>query len=241
MDVDPRADPSPADFAVPLGSGGPSALAITVLLPIMDAIEARGRYPRSRVRNVATYAVAIARVLELGNDAIESIRLGALLCNLGMLRIPETILDKAEPLTEEEQARIRHHPVYSAELLSSMPQLAAVVPLVLHHHEDWNGNGYPSGVSGDRIPLGARIIRICETYDALTCERPYRTAYPLGEAMKALAAGSGRQFDPRVVHAFKQSMQQEPLRDQVLDRWDSLQSSASAWRVVAATTTGLLR
>ena len=233
-------DPSPADeLALLAGTGALGTLPIAVLLPIMDAIEERERYPRSRVRNVAMYAVATARALRLAPDEVELVRLGALLCNLGMLRIPETILDKATPLTEDEQARLRHHPVYSAELLSSVPQLEDVVPIVLHHHEDWSGNGYPIGISGERIPLGARIIRICETYDALTCERAYRPAYPLNEAMKAIAAGENRQFDPKIVHAFKQSMQQQPLRDEVLDRWDSLQTSASAWRVVAATTTNL--
>lgn len=235
-------DPPFHDDASFLAAGeAPSILPIAVLLPIMDAIEARERYPRSRVRNIAMYAVATARALRLAPDEIEMVRLGALLCNLGMLRIPETILDKTTPLTDDEQARLRHHPVYSAELLSGIPELREVVPIVLHHHEDWSGNGYPSGISGDRIPLGARIVRICETYDALTCERSYRPAYPLGEAMKAIAAGSQRQFDPRIVHAFKQSMQQQPPRDEVLDRWDSVQTSASAWRVVAATTTSLRR
>lgn len=234
--------PTPSDdLGILAGSGALSTLPIAVLLPIMDAIEARERYPRSRVRNIAMYAVAVARALRLSVDEVETIRLGALLCNLGMLRVPETILDKVTPLTDDEQARIRHHPVYGAELLSSVPQLQEVVPIVLHHHEDWSGNGYPIGVSGDRIPLGARIVRICETYDALTCERSYRPAYPLSEAMKAITAGAHRQFDPRIVHAFKQTMQQQPPRDEVLDRWDSVQTSASAWRVVAATTTSLRR
>lgn len=241
MAINLQPDLAPTDLEPLLGTGSLGTLPIAALLPIMDAIEARERYPRSRVRNVATYAVATARALKLTADEIETIRLGALLCNLGMLRVPETILDKTTPLSDDEHARIRHHPVYSAELLSGVPQLAEVVPIVLHHHEDWSGNGYPLGVSGDRIPLGSRIVRICETYDALTCERPYRTAYPLGEAMKAIAAGSDRQFEPRIVHAFKQSMQRGPSRDEVLDRWDSLQSSASAWRVVTATTTSLRR
>lgn len=235
----PHPDLPPLDLGPLLDDEAANSVPIAILLPIMDAIEARERFPRSRVRNVAAYAVATARALKLDEEEVEGIRLGALLCNLGMLRVPEAILDKTTPLADDEMSRLRHHPVYSAELLSGVPQLAAVVPIVLHHHEDWSGNGYPIGVSGDRIPLGARILRICETYDALTCERPYRSAYPLGEAMKAIAAGSNRQFDPRVVHAFKQMMQGGPLRDQVLDRWDTLQTSASAWRVVAATTTSL--
>jgi HD-GYP domain-containing protein (c-di-GMP phosphodiesterase class II) len=231
----------PTDFGTLFETGTLGTLPIAVLLPIMDAIEQRERYPRSRVRNVATYAVALARALGLSADEIETVRLGALLCNLGMLRVPEAVLDKTTPLTEDEQARVRHHPVYGAELMANVPELREVVPIVLHHHEDWHGGGYPLGVSGDRIPLGARIVRICETYDALTCERPYRTAYPPDEALKAIAAGANRQFDPRIVHAFKQTMGREPQRDAVLDRWDSLQAGDRAWRVVAPTTTSLGR
>jgi HD-GYP domain-containing protein (c-di-GMP phosphodiesterase class II) len=213
-----------------------TTLPLAVLLPIMDAIEARERYPRSRVRNIAMYAVALARVLDLSPAMVATIRLGALLCNLGMLRVPETILRKETSLTSDEQLQIRNHPVYGAELLGVTPAVRDITPIVLHHHEDWSGNGYPVGISGDRIPLGARIVRICETYDALTCERPYRSAYPPAEALKALHAGSGRQFDPRIAYEFRQMMRQEPERDAVLDPWDEFQTSELAWRVVAATT-----
>ena len=107
---------------------------------------------------------------------------------------------------------------------------------MLQSKEDWSGNGYPLGIHGDQIPLGARILRICETYDALTCERPYHPAYPLGEALKTIVAGANRQFDPQIVHAFKQMMQQQPQRDDVLDRGGSVQTTQKAWRVLAATT-----
>lgn len=229
------------DFSIFGPAATPHILPLAVLLPIMDAIEARERYPRSRVRNIAMYAVSLARALACPPETIEEIRLGALLCNLGMLRVPETILDKTTPLTPDEQARIRHHPVYGAELLADIPELMKVTAIVRHHHEDWSDNGYPLGIHGDQIPIGARIVRICETYDVLTCERPYRPAYPLGEALKTVAAGTNRQFDPRIVHAFKQMMQQQPHRDEVLDRWDSVQTTTKAWRVIAATTTSLRR
>lgn len=213
-----------------------ATLPLAILLPIMDAIEARERYPRSRVRNVAMYAVALARVLDLPPATVASVRLGALLCNLGMLRVPESILRKEVALTGEEQLQIRNHPTYGAELLGSAPEVREIAAIVLHHHEDWSGNGYPVGISGDRIPLGARIVRICETYDALTCERPYRSAYPPAEALKALHAGSGRQFDPRIAYEFRQMMRQEPERDAVLAGDDEFQTSELAWRVVAGTT-----
>ena len=129
---------------------------------------------------------------------------------------------------------MRHHPIRSAEMLSGVPQLEPVIPMVLHHHEDWRGGGYPIGISGERIPVGARIIRLCETYDALTSERAYRAAHTPAEALKVIAAGSDRQFEPRVVQAFLRMMRRPPVRDEILSRWDTLESTARAWRIVAS-------
>jgi HD-GYP domain-containing protein (c-di-GMP phosphodiesterase class II) len=211
------------------------SIPLTLLLSIMDAVESREPYVRSRTRSVAAYAVATARELRLPADQTEHVRLGAILCNLGMLRVPEAILQKRSALTPEEQARVRHHPLRSAEMLSGVPELEPVIPIVLHHHEDWRGGGYPIGISGERIPLGARIIRLCETYDALTSERAHRAAHPPHEALKVIAAGSGRQFDPAVVEAFVRAMRRPPVRDDTLSRWDTLEATTRAWRVVAAT------
>ena len=214
--------------------GALGGLPLPLFLSIMDAIEAREPYVRSRTRSVAAYATATARELSLSAEQIEHIRLGAVLCNLGMLHVPEAILQKDGALTTEEQARVRHHPLRSAEMLSSVPELEPIIPIVLHHHEDWRGGGYPIGISGERIPLGARIVRLCEAYDALTSERAYRAAHPPHEALKILAAGAGRQFDPAVVEAFVRAMRRPPARTDVLSRWDTLEASTRAWRVVAA-------
>lgn len=215
-------------------SGVLNALPLPLLLSIMDAVESREPYVRSRTRSVTAYAVATARELRLPAEQVEHVRLGAILCNLGMLRIPEAILQKRGPLTPEEQARVRHHPLRSAEMLSGVPQLEPIIPIVVHHHEDWRGGGYPIGISGERIPLGARIIRLCETYDALTTERAHRAAHPPQEALKVIAAGAGRQFDPAVVEAFVHAMRRPPVRDDTLSRWDTLEATTRAWRVVAA-------
>lgn len=232
-------DPALAAEVAHLGAGGAlGALPLPLLLAIMDAVEAREPYVGSRTRSVATYAAATARALALPPEQVEQVRLGAILCNLGMLRVPEAILHKREALTAEERARIRHHPIRSAEMLSGVPQLEPVIPIVLHHHEDWRGGGYPIGISGERIPLGARIVRLCETYDALTSERAHRAAHPPHEALKVIAAGSGRQFDPQVVQAFAQVMRHPPVRDDILSRWDTVESTARAWRVVASTGDG---
>ena len=231
----PLPDPGLASEVSHLASiGALGILPLPLLLSIMDAVEAREPYVRRRTRSAAAYATATARELRLSSEQIEHVRLGAILCNLGMLRVPEAILHKEGPLTAEEQTRVRHHPLRSAEMLSGVPQLEPVIPIVIHHHEDWRGGGYPIGISGERIPLGARIVRLCEAYDALTSERAYRAAHPPLEALKVITAGAGRQFDPAVVEAFVRAMRQPPARDDILSRWDTLEASTRAWRVVAS-------
>lgn len=211
------------------------AIPVPFLLAIMHAIEGREPYSRGRARNVALYAVAIARALLLPAETVDAIRIGALLSNVGMIGVPEQILQKDDALTEEEQQVMRQHPMLGAEILSSVPQLKVVLPMVLHHHEDYAGGGYPTGISGEQIPIGARIIRVVDTYEALTSPRPYRPAYPAGEALEVLAAGSDRQFDPKIVTAFSQRMRRGPVQDEVLDRWDELRDTARAWRTLADT------
>lgn len=205
---------------------------VAFFLSIMSAIEAREPFSRRRSRNVALYAVATARALLLPTEMIDAIRIGALLSNVGMLSVPEQILQKSEALTEEEQQIVRQHPVLGAEILSPVPQLRAILPMVLHHHEDYAGGGYPVGLNGEQIPIGARIIRVVDTYEALISPRPYRPPYPAAEALQVLAAGSDRQFDSRIVAAFTICMQRGSVQDEVLDRWDELRAANRAWQTL---------
>ncbi|MGN6566094.1 MAG: HD-GYP domain-containing protein [Thermomicrobiales bacterium] len=194
-------------------------------LAIMQAIEAREPFPTARSRNTALYAVATARALLLPASTVSQVRLAALLSNIGMLGVPEAILAKTEPLNADEQAVIRQHPVLGAEILAGVPQFQPLLPLVLHHHEDWNGAGYPNGISAERIPMGARIIRVVETYDALTAARPYRPAYSAADALDMLVAGAGREFDPRVANVFTTRLRRgAALSDDILDSWTSAQN-----------------
>jgi HD-GYP domain-containing protein (c-di-GMP phosphodiesterase class II) len=219
-----NADPADEGQAIPLA----------FFMAIMGAVEAREPMATGRSRQIALHAVATARALMLPGDAVDAIRIGALLANIGMLNVPEAILHKTESLSADEVATIRHHPVLGADILAAVPQLRHVLPLVLHHHEDWHGAGYPHGLAGEAIPLGARIIRVVETYDALTTPRPYRAAFSPEDALQLLANGSGQEFDPRVVTAFTTRMRRNPVvRDEVLDRWDDLQRQARVWRMVA--------
>ena len=203
-------------------------------MAIMAAVEAREPISTGRARLIALHAVATARALLLPNEAVDTIRLGALLANLGMISVPEAILHKGDTLRDEERAVIRQHPQFGAEMLATVPQLRAILPVILHHHEDWQGGGYPHGLRREAIPLSARIIRVCETYDALTSVRAYRSAYGPAEALELLANGAGKAFDPRIVEAFSARLRRNlAIHDELLDHWDDLQRQARVWKLVA--------
>jgi putative nucleotidyltransferase with HDIG domain len=168
------------------------------LLEVMvGAIELRDPYTSGHSQRVAEYSTIIARALGLSNRDIDRVRVAALLHDVGKIdQRFAAILQKPGRLTEEERAIIELHPVISADLVSRVSSLADIVTSVRHHHERWDGAGYPGGVSGERIPLFARIITFADTIDAMTTDRPYRPA--LGpEAVRAeLLRNRGKQFDP---------------------------------------------
>ncbi len=209
------------------------SIPLAFFMAIMEAIEAREPTIVAHSRQIALHAVATARALLLPQEQVDTIRLGALLSNIGMLSVPEAILQKSGTLGVDDVATIRNHPVLGADMLAAVPQLRHILPLVLHHHETWQGDGYPHRLSGEAIPLGARIIRVVETYDALTSIRPYRAAFAPAEALQLLANGSGKEFDPRVVDVFTARLRRNlAIYDDVLDRWDDLQRQARVWRMV---------
>jgi putative two-component system response regulator len=146
--------------------------------------------------------VALARQGGLAEDAIEAIRIGGLLHDIGNVGIPEAILNKPGRLTAEEQAIMRAHPAIGARILTPIAALGAVVPLVRYHHECWDGQGYPEHLAGEAIPIGARIIAICDAYDTMAYDRPYRRGLGHDGAIRQLTAGAGTQFDPELVAAF---------------------------------------
>lgn len=207
--------------------GAAGAPPVAFYLTIIEAIEGRQAVARSRARAVALYAVVTAQALRLPPSAVDVIRLGAVLRDIGMLRVPERVLQKPGSLTEEEEVLVRRHPLVGARMLARIPALRSVVPLILHHHEDWSGDGYPAGLSGARIPLGARIIRVADSYDALTSARPYRPAYPPVEALQLLALGAGQQYDPHIVEIIGARLRHGPVREAAIARWAALQTAAS--------------
>ncbi|HLK53296.1 MAG TPA: HD domain-containing phosphohydrolase, partial [Candidatus Angelobacter sp.] len=138
-------------------------------------------------------------MLDLTSDEIEALRAAALLHDIGKLAVPEHIISKPGRLTQEEFEKMKIHPVVGAEILERVQFPYPVVPIVRSHHEKWDGSGYPEGLKGTQIPVGARILSIVDTLDALASDRQYRKALPLNEAMERIIAESGKAFDPEIV------------------------------------------
>jgi HD-GYP domain-containing protein (c-di-GMP phosphodiesterase class II) len=148
------------------------------------------------------YAAEIAKVLNLPKNEIEHIRKAAILHDIGKVGISETILLKKSKLTAREFETIKKHPQLSADIIRPLHFLRGTIPLILHHHERWDGKGYPHGLKEHEIPIGARIIAVVDAYRSLTANRPYRKAYSKNSLMKILRRESGTKFDPQVTAVF---------------------------------------
>jgi diguanylate cyclase (GGDEF)-like protein/putative nucleotidyltransferase with HDIG domain len=168
------------------------------------AIDAKDQTSHTHIRRVQLYATAVARALGMTENDIQGVKTAALLHDIGKLAVPEHILSKPGPLTAEEFQKIRAHPKVGADIVSSVPFPYPVAPLILSHHERWDGKGYPAGLRGEDIPLGARILSVVDYFDALMAERPYHKAMTFESAIDLLKQESGRALDPAVVAAFVQ-------------------------------------
>ena len=167
-----------------------------------DMLHARDPYTFEHSDDVADLAEDIARQMGLHEDEIEQVRSGALIHDVGKIGIPDSILKKPGKLNDEEWAIMKTHPDIGADLIKDLEMYAGVVDLVRHEHEHWDGNGYPKGLQGEEIPLGARIIAVADAYNALTTDRPYRNAYDHDSAVEIIKSESGTHFDPTIVDAF---------------------------------------
>ena len=163
------------------------------------AIEAKDHTTHTHLQRVRTYAVAVAAQLNLPESEIEALRAAALLHDIGKLAVPEQIINKPGKLTTEEFEKMKVHPLVGAEILERVAFPYPVAPIVRSHHERWDGTGYPEGLSGEQIPIGARILAAVDCLDALASHRQYRPALPLGEAMAKVKEMAGKWFDPKVV------------------------------------------
>jgi response regulator RpfG family c-di-GMP phosphodiesterase len=168
---------------------------------LVAAVETRGARSAAHTRAVTANALAVGRLLGMDDEGLRELRFAAAFHDIGKLAIPDGILDKRESLTRDDWEHIRRHTVAAEQILASIGFLAPVRPLVRSCHECWDGTGYPDGLAGEQIPLGARIIFACHAYDAMISDRPHRPALARDEALGELSRCRGSQFDPRVVTA----------------------------------------
>ncbi|MCS7172441.1 MAG: HD-GYP domain-containing protein [Armatimonadetes bacterium] len=181
---------------------------------LVAALEARDPYTHGHSARVAQLAVLLGEAMRLPPEEIRSLTRAGRIHDIGKIAIPDRILYKPGPLTEEEYTLVRQHPQIGYDIVRRIPSLWGELPAILHHHEWYDGRGYPADLAGERIPLSARVLAVADVYDALTSERPYRRAWTHEAAVAHIRAMAGSQFDPRCVEAF--------LR--VADRWRARQA-----------------
>ena len=176
---------------------------VETLVTLAETVDLRDPYTAGHSQRVAAYSRKLALALRVASDEVVHIENGALLHDIGKIGVPDAVLFKNGALDRRERHLIEHHPVLGAKIIARVPCADAVTPCVLHHHERVDGSGYPAGLIGDAIPLGARIIAVADAFDAMTTDRPYRRALGADEAVVRLMQGMGTQFDSRCVAAFR--------------------------------------
>ncbi len=187
-------------------AGEMSHVHLTTIEALALAIDAKDQTATSRIRRVQVHAAGLARVAGMSPAEVQGIRTAALLHDIGKLAVPEHILSKPGPLTDEEFQRMKVHPQVGAEIIATVPFPYPVAPVIHGHHERWDGKGYPAGLKGEQIPLGARILAIVDHFDALTSERPSHRALSKGEALDVLRTEAGFAFDPHLVDLFVENL-----------------------------------
>ena len=169
---------------------------------VAQSLGERDPYTGKHSEDVAVIARKIGRELGLAEDEVEQIEAAARVHDIGKISIPDSVLLKPGKLTDEEWEAIKQHPVIGADLLSGLEIYEGSIDIIRHHHEHWDGSGYPDGLKGEQIPLGARIVAVADVYNALTTDRPYRKAYSKAEALEIIRDMSGKELDPQLVEIF---------------------------------------
>ena len=183
------------------------ALAVTTdseqfIFALAAAAEAKDQFTERHPRRVANTSWRLGKRLGLQDSELVALYRGGLVHDIGKIGVPDAILLKPGPLNAEEEMKMREHPVIGEEIVSQFPSAADLLCIVRNHHERFDGGGYPDGLCGHRIPLLARIVSICDAYDALASDRPYRVRRNSAEAIEALMRGAGQQWDRELVHLF---------------------------------------
>jgi HD-GYP domain-containing protein (c-di-GMP phosphodiesterase class II) len=172
------------------------------LLGLANALEAKDAYTRGHSERVGAWSRALSAALGLSAGEAETIAQAGLLHDIGKIGVPEAVLTKRGPLTDDEWLAMRRHPVVGSQIVAPFDFLAAGALVIRHHHERWDGSGYPDGLAGEAIPLGSRVVAVADVYDALSSDRPYRRALPIADVRAHLLAAAGTTLDARVVAVF---------------------------------------
>ena len=202
-----------------------------VVTVLVAALAAKDPTTSAHTERCSWYTAKLAKELGLGEEETSIVQLASLLHDVGKLGVPDDVLSKHGPLDEEEWVQMRRHPAAALHILGQIPSISMATPAVLHHHEHFDGSGYPDGLAGDDIPLASRILLVTDAFDAMTTDRPYRKAMPVEAAVEELKRNSGGQFDPAIVKAFLKILSRDgaqPLRS----------ARSSAKRTAAAARTG---
>jgi len=189
-------------FAKNLGVSNVSGMELQVINALITAVDAKDQYTHKHSISVANLSTTLAERVGLKRPAVERVRLGALLHDVGKIGIPDVLLRKDDKLTHQEYETVKRHPAIGAQIISPIQSFEVYIPIVMHHHEWFNGAGYPLGLKEEEIPIEARIVSICDAYDAMTSNRPYRKAMPEKQALALIQGLLGTQFDPSIWDSF---------------------------------------
>ncbi|MCZ6745943.1 MAG: HD domain-containing protein [Acidobacteria bacterium] len=177
---------------------------------LAKALDAKDAYTAGHSGRVSRFAYLLARRMGLSREKCEDVRDGALMHDIGKIGVPEAVLLKPGRMTEDEIKLMQRHPVIGAQILEPVEPLRRYIPSVKYHHERWDGKGYPDGLKAEKIPVEARITLIADTFDAITSDRPYRSAKPLDLAIDQFSKFAGMQFDPECVRVFLEILKEDP-------------------------------
>ena len=181
-------------------------LVVATLETLVNALEAKNAYFRGHSSRVAAFSATVATELDLTDDLVEDVRIAGRLHDLGVIGVRDDVLEKQGPLTDQEFGLVKQHVIIGSRILSPLIHLGPVAELVRLHHERWDGSGYPDGIRGESIPVGARILNAAETYDALTTNRPYRERIEPEEAVAHMRQLAGKTMDPDVMEALAKAV-----------------------------------
>ncbi len=198
------------------------------IIALAQAIETKDSYTRGHCDRTVRHGLAIADRLGLSESEKEKVKYAAALHDIGKIGINESILNKPGKLTDEEYEMVKLHPKMGADIIKGIKFLEPVVPIIYHHQERYDGKGYPDGIKGEQIPIGARIIAVLDTYDAMTTDRPYRKALSREAAIAEVKRCSGTQFDPKVVEVFLQILMEEEKEGQDVTYQQPFQTNPSS-------------